>query len=109
MTSHQTNSLNGLLLVVCTLTCVYITVLILGILFLNRKSSKIAGVHLKWRHLALDPFHATLSISQEVFPVHYGPRYDTALQTLVWEFLSRLEELLPIPDLTQVLRKTSQF
>ncbi|XP_070976777.1 uncharacterized protein [Oncorhynchus clarkii lewisi] len=38
---------------------------------------------------------------QEVFPVHYGPRYDTALQTLVREFLSRLEELLPIPDLTQ--------
>ncbi|XP_014063913.2 zinc finger protein 79 [Salmo salar] len=38
---------------------------------------------------------------QEVFPVHYGPRYDTALQTLVWEFLSRLEELLPVPDLTQ--------
>ncbi|XP_042153846.1 zinc finger protein 239-like isoform X1 [Oncorhynchus tshawytscha] len=39
---------------------------------------------------------------QEVFPVHYGPRYDTALQTLVWEFLSRLEELLPVPDLTQI-------
>ncbi|XP_042156360.1 oocyte zinc finger protein XlCOF6-like isoform X2 [Oncorhynchus tshawytscha] len=38
---------------------------------------------------------------QEVFPVHYGPLYDTALQTLVWEFLSRLEELLPVPDLTQ--------
>ncbi|XP_038834129.1 zinc finger protein 558-like isoform X2 [Salvelinus namaycush] len=38
---------------------------------------------------------------QEVFPVHYGPRYDTALQTLVWEFLSRLEELLPVPGLTQ--------
>ncbi|KAK6314668.1 hypothetical protein J4Q44_G00141970 [Coregonus suidteri] len=38
---------------------------------------------------------------QEVFPVHYGPRYDTALQTLVWEFLSRLEELLPVPDLAQ--------
>ncbi|CDQ75347.1 unnamed protein product [Oncorhynchus mykiss] len=53
------------------------------------------------QRLVLDPFHAKLSISQEVFPVHYGPRYDTALQTLVWEFLSRLEELLPIPDLTQ--------
>uniref|UniRef100_A0A674DFU7 Zinc finger protein 79-like n=1 Tax=Salmo trutta TaxID=8032 RepID=A0A674DFU7_SALTR len=74
---------------------------------IHTKSSKIAEVHLKWRHLALDPFHAKLSISQEVFPVHYGPRYDTALQTLVWEFLSRLEELLPVPDLTQVLRKTS--
>ncbi|XP_045067912.1 uncharacterized protein LOC121559022 [Coregonus clupeaformis] len=38
---------------------------------------------------------------QEVLPVHYGPRYDTALQVLVWEFLSRLEELLPVPDFTQ--------
>uniref|UniRef100_A0A4W5MWX8 TERF1-interacting nuclear factor 2 N-terminal domain-containing protein n=1 Tax=Hucho hucho TaxID=62062 RepID=A0A4W5MWX8_9TELE len=42
-----------------------------------------------------------LSIFQEVFPVHYGPQYDTALQVLVWEFLSRLEELLPVPDFTQ--------
>nr|XP_046152737.1 uncharacterized protein LOC123994244 [Oncorhynchus gorbuscha] len=38
---------------------------------------------------------------QEVFLAHYGPRYDTALQVLVWEFLSRLEELLPVPDFTQ--------
>uniref|UniRef100_A0A8C7HUV0 Uncharacterized LOC109905768 n=1 Tax=Oncorhynchus kisutch TaxID=8019 RepID=A0A8C7HUV0_ONCKI len=38
---------------------------------------------------------------QEVFPARYGPRYDTALQVLVWEFLSRLEELLPVPDFTQ--------
>ncbi|KAL0973271.1 hypothetical protein UPYG_G00201270 [Umbra pygmaea] len=38
---------------------------------------------------------------QEVFPVHYGPHYDTALQKLVWEFLSQLEELLPVPDFTQ--------
>ncbi|XP_055751529.1 uncharacterized protein LOC129831928 [Salvelinus fontinalis] len=38
---------------------------------------------------------------QVVFPVHYGPRYDTALRVLVWEFLSRLEELLPVPDFTQ--------
>ncbi|XP_041709292.1 zinc finger protein 2 homolog isoform X1 [Coregonus clupeaformis] len=45
--------------------------------------------------------HFFKSTSQEVFPVHYGPRYDTALQTLVWEFLSRLEELLPVPDLAQ--------
>ena len=37
-----------------------------------------------------------------VFPIRYGPRYDTALQILMWEFLSRLEELLPVPDLTEV-------
>ncbi|KAJ8411128.1 hypothetical protein AAFF_G00171340 [Aldrovandia affinis] len=38
---------------------------------------------------------------QEVFPVDYGPKYDATLQMLVWEFLSRLEHLLPVPDLTQ--------
>ncbi|XP_064795155.1 uncharacterized protein LOC135515406 [Oncorhynchus masou masou] len=46
-------------------------------------------------------FNSVSSDTMEVFPVHYGPLYDTALQTLVWEFLSRLEELLPVPDLTQ--------
>lgn len=39
---------------------------------------------------------------QEVFPEYYGPKYDTALEMLVWEFITRLEELLPVPDFTQV-------
>ncbi|XP_064839826.1 zinc finger protein 133-like isoform X2 [Oncorhynchus masou masou] len=34
---------------------------------------------------------------EEVFPEEFGPMYDTALQTLMWEFLSRLEKLLPTP------------
>ncbi|KAL0962394.1 hypothetical protein UPYG_G00339490 [Umbra pygmaea] len=34
---------------------------------------------------------------QEVFPEEFGPMYDTALKTLLWEFLSRLEKLLPTP------------
>ncbi|KAL0966389.1 hypothetical protein UPYG_G00294730 [Umbra pygmaea] len=38
---------------------------------------------------------------QVVFPVHYGPPYDTALQTLVWRFLSGLEETLSVPDFCQ--------
>ncbi|GLD48446.1 zinc finger protein 154-like protein, partial [Lates japonicus] len=38
---------------------------------------------------------------QEVFPVNYGSAYDQRLQQLVSEFLSRLEQLLPIPDLQQ--------
>ncbi|CAL8322907.1 unnamed protein product [Lota lota] len=33
---------------------------------------------------------------KNVFPEHYGFRFDTTLQILVWEFLSRLEELLPV-------------
>ncbi|XP_036376531.1 zinc finger protein 2 homolog [Megalops cyprinoides] len=32
-----------------------------------------------------------------------GPSYDSALQMLVWEFLFRLEKLLPVPDLKQIL------
>ncbi|XP_068611659.1 zinc finger protein ZFMSA12A-like [Brachionichthys hirsutus] len=38
---------------------------------------------------------------QEVFPANYGSSYDQSLQDLVFEFLSRLEQLLPIPDLKQ--------
>ncbi|XP_035469649.2 zinc finger protein 502 isoform X1 [Scophthalmus maximus] len=38
---------------------------------------------------------------QEVFPVEYGPQYDAALHVLLWELLSKLEKLLPIPDLKQ--------
>ncbi|XP_071358903.1 histone-lysine N-methyltransferase PRDM9-like isoform X1 [Trachinotus anak] len=38
---------------------------------------------------------------QEVFPANYGSAYDQRLQQLVSELLSRLEQLLPIPDLQQ--------
>ncbi|KAK1906429.1 Zinc finger protein 837 [Dissostichus eleginoides] len=38
---------------------------------------------------------------QEVFPVNYGSDYDHRLQQLVSDFLSRLEQLLPVPDLQQ--------
>ncbi|XP_028426709.1 zinc finger protein 567-like [Perca flavescens] len=38
---------------------------------------------------------------QEVFPANYGSNYDQRLQQLVSEFLSRLEHLLPVPDLQQ--------
>lgn len=37
--------------------------------------------------------------------MEYGPDFDTALETLVCEFFTRLEELLPIPDFKQVLRR----
>uniref|UniRef100_UPI0037E7C08C zinc finger protein 432 n=1 Tax=Semicossyphus pulcher TaxID=241346 RepID=UPI0037E7C08C len=38
---------------------------------------------------------------QEVFPVEYGSQYDAALHVLLWELLSKLEKLLPVPDLKQ--------
>uniref|UniRef100_A0A3Q3JCY6 C2H2-type domain-containing protein n=1 Tax=Monopterus albus TaxID=43700 RepID=A0A3Q3JCY6_MONAL len=40
---------------------------------------------------------------QDVFPTDFGPEYDSALQVLMLDFLSRLEKLLPIPDIQQVL------
>ncbi|CAB1346248.1 unnamed protein product [Coregonus sp. 'balchen'] len=39
----------------------------------------------------------------EIFPVEYGQQYDIELQTLLWEFLSRLVQLLPTPDLAQTM------
>uniref|UniRef100_A0A4W5PH76 C2H2-type domain-containing protein n=1 Tax=Hucho hucho TaxID=62062 RepID=A0A4W5PH76_9TELE len=38
---------------------------------------------------------------EDVFPEEFGPMYDTALQSLMWEFLSRLEKLLPTPTFQQ--------
>ncbi|KAJ8007153.1 hypothetical protein DPEC_G00114590 [Dallia pectoralis] len=52
------------------------------------------------RILLKDPFERE-NFFQEVFPIHYGSQYDTALQRLMSEFLSRLEDLLPVPDLAQ--------
>ncbi|XP_036407627.1 TERF1-interacting nuclear factor 2 [Megalops cyprinoides] len=40
---------------------------------------------------------------QEEFPIEYGPQFDTALEKLLWEFLSRLDQLLPVPDLAQTV------
>ncbi|XP_029933829.1 zinc finger protein 11-like isoform X2 [Myripristis murdjan] len=39
---------------------------------------------------------------QDVFPVEVRLKYDSALQTLVWHFLSRLEKLLQVPQLREV-------
>lgn len=44
---------------------------------------------------------------QNVFPVEYGPDFDTALETLVCEFFTRLEELLPVPDFKQVNKENN--
>ncbi|XP_062371931.1 TERF1-interacting nuclear factor 2 [Sardina pilchardus] len=40
---------------------------------------------------------------QEEFPEQYGAQYDRALEKLMWEFLSRLDQLLPVPDLAQTV------
>ncbi|KAM4711757.1 uncharacterized protein FYW61_020872 isoform 2-T2 [Anableps anableps] len=40
---------------------------------------------------------------KEVFPADYDLSYDTDMQLLVWEFLSKLERLLLVPDLGQTI------
>ncbi|XP_063073519.1 zinc finger protein 845-like [Engraulis encrasicolus] len=39
---------------------------------------------------------------QEVFPVDYGPKYDLALQRLISMFVTRFEELLPMPRIDKL-------
>ncbi|XP_051248765.1 zinc finger protein 239 isoform X2 [Dicentrarchus labrax] len=39
---------------------------------------------------------------QEVFPVQYGTKFDTALQALVAGLVCKLEQLLPVPNLSQL-------
>ncbi|XP_034019408.1 zinc finger protein 135 [Thalassophryne amazonica] len=39
---------------------------------------------------------------QHVFPVHYGPKFDTALQTLIAGLVCKLEQLVPVPNLSQL-------
>lgn len=43
------------------------------------------------------------SVFQEEFQVEYGPKFDQELEKLLWEFLLRLDRLLPVPNLAQVL------
>uniref|UniRef100_A0AAY4F0N2 C2H2-type domain-containing protein n=1 Tax=Denticeps clupeoides TaxID=299321 RepID=A0AAY4F0N2_9TELE len=38
---------------------------------------------------------------QEVFPVEYGAKFDSALQKLIWTFVTRLEEVLPEHNVLQ--------
>ncbi|XP_055084992.1 TERF1-interacting nuclear factor 2 isoform X2 [Periophthalmus magnuspinnatus] len=40
---------------------------------------------------------------KEVFPVDFGPKYDQELEKLLWEFLIRLDQLLPVPNLPQTV------
>ncbi|XP_065809859.1 zinc finger protein ZFMSA12A isoform X1 [Labrus bergylta] len=43
----------------------------------------------------------TQDFLKNVFPVVYGPDFDSALETLLCEFFTRLEEVLRIPDFKQ--------
>ena len=46
---------------------------------------------------------------QEEFPEEYGPKFDEELEKLLWEFLLRLDQLLPVPNLAQVRQPSPVF
>uniref|UniRef100_A0A8C4ZMJ2 TERF1-interacting nuclear factor 2 N-terminal domain-containing protein n=1 Tax=Gadus morhua TaxID=8049 RepID=A0A8C4ZMJ2_GADMO len=44
-----------------------------------------------------------LQFFKEEFPEEYGPKFDEELEKLLWEFLIRLDQLLPVPNLAQTV------
>ncbi|XP_034532281.1 uncharacterized protein tinf2 [Notolabrus celidotus] len=40
---------------------------------------------------------------KDEFPQDYGPEYDQELEKLLWEFLIRVDQLLPVPNLAQTV------
>ncbi|XP_059933054.1 TERF1-interacting nuclear factor 2 [Gadus macrocephalus] len=44
-----------------------------------------------------------LQFFKEEFPEEYGPKFDEELEKLLWEFLIRLDQLLPVPNLVQTV------
>ncbi|KAL2102943.1 hypothetical protein ACEWY4_002111 [Coilia grayii] len=72
---------------------------------------------IKSRHSEMDNFQSNLlnlilqlledpakreDFFQRVYPVEYGPDFDKALQVLVCYLISRLDQLLPVPNFKQV-------
>ncbi|XP_061109142.1 TERF1-interacting nuclear factor 2 isoform X2 [Conger conger] len=55
------------------------------------------------RNLLDSPAERRRFFQEEVFVGQYGPQFDCALEKLLWEFLSRLDQLLPMPDLAQTV------
>ncbi|XP_018937900.2 uncharacterized protein si:dkey-14d8.1 isoform X1 [Cyprinus carpio] len=52
-------------------------------------------------HSILEDAEKKENFIQHVFPVEYGSGYDAVLKSLAWEFLSRVEDLLPVPNLRE--------
>ncbi|XP_059905444.1 zinc finger protein 34-like isoform X1 [Gadus macrocephalus] len=80
--------------------------------------SKTAFVELVQTFTDKKSFRKKYDFFKNAFPEHYGCRFDTSLQILVWEFLSRLEELLPVssfvevathPDLDSLVPRLEEF
>ncbi|XP_049423152.1 uncharacterized protein LOC125883072 isoform X1 [Epinephelus fuscoguttatus] len=52
-------------------------------------------------HILLEDTEEREMFFKEVFPIHYGQEYEATLHTLVWKFISRVDNLLPVPDIKQ--------
>ncbi|KAM9846052.1 uncharacterized protein ACBR49_011016 [Aulostomus maculatus] len=62
----------------------------------NSKSNFVDVVH----SLLEDPAERNMFF-KETFSVHYGQQYQATLNTIVWKFISKLDHLLPVPDIIQ--------
>nr|XP_061810809.1 uncharacterized protein LOC133601696 [Nerophis lumbriciformis] len=65
-----------------------------------RKS--VESFHLMVHEMLADPV-ARLNYFQEDFQEDYGPLYDQTIEKRLWEFLIRLDQLLPVPSLSQTV------
>lgn len=52
-------------------------------------------------HSILESTEKKEDFIQHVFPLEYGPGYDAVVQSLAWDFLSGVEDLLPVPNLKE--------
>ncbi|XP_035531506.1 uncharacterized protein tinf2 [Morone saxatilis] len=62
----------------------------------------VESFHSMVRTLLTDPAERDQFFKEE-FPVDYGPKFDQELEKLMWEFLIRLDQLLPVPSLAQTV------
>lgn len=59
-------------------------------------------------HLLLTDTTRRAHFFKEEFPVDYGPKFDQELEKLLWEFLIRLDQFLPVPNLAQTVSWLSE-
>ncbi|XP_017349771.1 zinc finger protein 354C isoform X3 [Ictalurus punctatus] len=65
------------------------------------ESEVMNNIFIKTIHNILEDTDKRESFLQNVLPVEYGSGYDAILQSLAWEFLTRVDELLPVPNLKE--------
>ncbi|KAF4079531.1 hypothetical protein AMELA_G00179150 [Ameiurus melas] len=65
------------------------------------ESEVMNNIFIKTIHNILEDTDKRESFLQNVLPVEYGSGYDAVLQSLAWEFLTRVDELLPVPNLKE--------